>query len=220
MAATPRSPAPLSPPFGRYDNPGRAAVQATGLSALQELARAVRRQGDACRRDPRVYWYDGRCVVVYDAYPKGAAHLLAIPLSIDAGSPAELRPCHFAELEHLHRVAAAVAAHVGRTQFPAHRWQIGYHARPSLRPLHVHVMTTDLTSEAVKTRRHYLSFATAFFVKADRVLAMLRGTGRVQFTEEELAAGGRGDLHCRWCDAAAPTLPGIKDHLTRCARRP
>lgn len=158
--------------------------------------------------------------MIYDAFPKGIVHLLAIPLRAGVAAPTALRPEHLQELEHLHSVVAAVAAHL-RSQFPGYQWQVGYHARPSLQPLHLHIMTTDLGSEAVKKRVHYLSFASRFFVPAERVLRMLRERATVEFEPDELnAAAGRGDLPCRWCRFAAPTLPGIKAHIARCPNRP
>jgi len=40
----------------------------------------------------------------------------------------------------------------------------GVHAHPSMAHLHVHVMSVDRFSECLKHRKHYNSFATAFFV--------------------------------------------------------
>ena len=44
--------------------------------------------------------------------------------------------------------------------------QVGYHAEPSLEPIHVHIISQDLDAPALKTKAHWNSFATAFFVDA------------------------------------------------------
>lgn len=43
----------------------------------------------------------------------------------------------------------------------------GVHAHPSMNHLHVHVMSVDRYSECLKHRKHYNSFATAFFVPVE-----------------------------------------------------
>lgn len=43
----------------------------------------------------------------------------------------------------------------------------GVHARPSMRHLHVHVLSVDRVSEGVRRRKHYNSFATPFLIDVD-----------------------------------------------------
>ncbi|KAI5461180.1 HIT-like domain-containing protein [Mariannaea sp. PMI_226] len=43
----------------------------------------------------------------------------------------------------------------------------GVHAVPSMRHLHVHVLSRDMHSEALRHRKHYNSFATPFLVSLD-----------------------------------------------------
>lgn len=40
----------------------------------------------------------------------------------------------------------------------------GVHARPSMKHLHIHVLSRDMVSSALKTRDHYLSFTTDFLI--------------------------------------------------------
>jgi len=44
---------------------------------------------------------------------------------------------------------------------------VGVHARPSMRHVHVHVLSRDMCSPALKKPRHYNSFQTAFFIGLD-----------------------------------------------------
>jgi aprataxin len=43
----------------------------------------------------------------------------------------------------------------------------GIHAHPSMNHLHVHVMSVDRSSECLRHRKHYNSFATPFFVPVE-----------------------------------------------------
>ena len=52
---------------------------------------------------------------------------------------------------------------------------VGFHALPSLAPLHLHVLSPDLDSPWLKTKRHFNSFTQAsFFLRLDDVLACVR----------------------------------------------
>lgn len=44
----------------------------------------------------------------------------------------------------------------------------GIHAHPSMNHLHVHVMSRDMVSDAMKHRRHYINFNTPFLVELER----------------------------------------------------
>lgn len=43
-------------------------------------------------------------------------------------------------------------------------FKIGYHAEPSMQQLHLHVISTDFNSTSLKTKKHWNSFNTDFFV--------------------------------------------------------
>lgn len=45
-------------------------------------------------------------------------------------------------------------------------FRIGYHAQPSLDQLHLHVISKDFDSEFLKTKKHFNSFTTDFFIEA------------------------------------------------------
>jgi Scavenger mRNA decapping enzyme C-term binding len=45
--------------------------------------------------------------------------------------------------------------------------RVGYHGNPSLRPLHLHVISQDLDGRAMKTLKHWNSFTTPFFCEVD-----------------------------------------------------
>lgn len=43
---------------------------------------------------------------------------------------------------------------------------IGYHMSPSMQRLHLHVVSKDFNSDYLKTKKHWNSFNTEFFYKA------------------------------------------------------
>lgn len=43
-------------------------------------------------------------------------------------------------------------------------FKIGYHALPSMQQLHLHVISNDFDSPCLKTKKHWNSFCTDFFL--------------------------------------------------------
>lgn len=43
-------------------------------------------------------------------------------------------------------------------------FKIGYHAEPSMKQVHLHVISTDFDSPYLKNKKHWNSFNTEFFV--------------------------------------------------------
>jgi len=98
--------------------------------------------------------------------------------------------------------------------------------------LHLHVISSDLTAEALKTKRHYNSFSprVGFFLPLADVRAWFEEAG-----EEEKSSDGDGDqrlvrvmarlapekyesclkdaLVCFHCNETAKNMPALKKHL-------
>lgn len=45
-------------------------------------------------------------------------------------------------------------------------FKIGYHAAPSMHRLHLHVISRDFQSVCMKTKKHWNSFNTPFFLSS------------------------------------------------------
>jgi aprataxin len=67
-----------------------------------------------------------------------------------------------------------------RKQRPALRFQVGYHARPSMHQLHLHVISDDFDSAALKDKKHWNSFTTKFFVPSSEVIRMVSENGKFE----------------------------------------
>lgn len=194
----------------------------------------------AYARDPAAYpgavlaWCDA-WVVVRDRYPKALVHVLVVPRAANTAlcgvaGAAALRPGHVPALRDMHSVALAVWAEVSQwwgaahptfpmARFPAPR--VGFHAVPSLTPLHCHVMSADLHSDCMKTKRHFLSFtAPAFFLPLAAVIATLEddlvGADGLAIAEHVAARALTGVLACHRCGAVTRNMPALKTHLAAC----
>jgi len=97
---------------------------------------------------------------------------------------------------------------------------VGFHAVPSMRRLHCHVISTDFNAAALKTKVHWNSFTSDFFLPLSDVLAALEGPhGRVATVDAASAeASCKGDeLRCHRCSCILKTMPMLKDHILECA---
>ncbi|OAA66119.1 aprataxin-like protein [Cordyceps fumosorosea ARSEF 2679] len=138
--------------------------------------------------------HDADFVVIRDKYPKATVHLLILPrspaisllhpfdaladpsfLTLVRAAAARARSLAAAELQRLlgpHSAAEAARQAVldgADGELPRGRdWEaevmVGVHAVPSMRHLHVHVVSRDMRSEALRHRKHYNSFNTPFLV--------------------------------------------------------
>ena len=87
-------------------------------------------------------------------------------------------------------------------------------AVPSMRQLHLHVMSLDLQSESLKNKKHFNSFATRFMLPPEAVAAQLESGGRVQtrgHAAEE--ASLKADMHCPVSGVLLKNIPAVKQHL-------
>jgi hypothetical protein len=48
-------------------------------------------------------------------------------------------------------------------------FRLGFHSLPSMRQLHLHVISQDLSGEGMKKKAHYQRFVTPFFITLDEV---------------------------------------------------
>jgi hypothetical protein len=69
---------------------------------------------------------------------------------------------------------------------PALCFRMGFHAQPSMLLLHLHVLSEDLNSPALKHKKHWNSFTTRFFVAPQRVIEQLQTHDRVSALSHSL----------------------------------
>eukprot|EP00439_Symbiodinium_sp_Y106_P032626 s5561_g3.t3 len=122
---------------------------------------------------PHVLHSTEEFVTIYDGYPKAAVHLLVLPRLRVAGL-AQVKEVH---LPMIRRLAAYVAWIMEILDKSGAGWMHGIHAVPSLRQLHVHLLTLDMNTPAMKNAKHFNSFRPPFLVSLDEVLSTLERGG-------------------------------------------
>ncbi|CCM02411.1 uncharacterized protein FIBRA_04509 [Fibroporia radiculosa] len=125
-------------------------------------------------------------LTVFDAYPKSIFHFLVLPRIVPpltASNLSNLRSLLKCDknlarkvLEKLNRDAQGVRAMIEDEMVKRYgfKWGIwtGFHAIPSMEHLHLHVLSNDLCSPAMKKKKHYNSFhpSHGFFLPLEDVL--------------------------------------------------
>ena len=172
-------------------------------SALSGYVTHPERHADA------VVAFDSDTVVIKDAYPKARRHYLVMPRQAGgADNVAALSAAHLPMLEKMKAMAdKAMAAD------PALEFRVGFHSVPSMRHLHMHVISSDFDSAAIKTKKHWNSFTTAFFIPYEKVVEALRSVGRVHVDAAAAEALLSGPLVCHRCSHHARTIPDLKQHI-------
>lgn len=99
---------------------------------------------------------------------------------------------------------------------------IGFHAIPSMEHLHLHVISSDLISPSLKTKRHYNTFSprTGFFLPLADVRAWLDDEHQLakmvaSLTPEKHEPRLKDALVCFRCGETMKNMPALKNHIQR-----
>jgi aprataxin len=96
-------------------------------------------------------------------------------------------------------------------------WRVGFHSVPSMAQLHLHILSDDFDSEWLKTKKHWNSYTSAFFLPLDDVLAGLQRGQPVVVDPSAAEALLKQALACHRCGAALANMPKLKQHIASCA---
>ena len=204
-------PPPSIPAYRHPGPPPQSTGWQGGLTQYLQHAAALK---------PFVFLETPSWMVIYDGYPKAKVHLLLLPKPsyLPVNGPADLRrDPHEARLLRLHAEGRRIQAKL-EADMPGLRFRLGYHSIPSLQPLHLHLISEDFHSPALKTKKHWQSFTSAFFLDAAQVEAMLREQGRVTVDKVKAEALLKEPLRCHGCGGEQKNMPTLKQHLTQCRR--
>ncbi|KAJ8966593.1 hypothetical protein NQ314_003445 [Rhamnusium bicolor] len=102
---------------------------------------------------------DDLVTVIKDAYPKAEFHYLVLPKE-DLSNLNALTKDHVDLLIHMENVGKEI---INDDKHKHRKFKIGYHAEASMLRLHLHVISDDMNSACVKTKKHWNSFNTDFF---------------------------------------------------------
>jgi diadenosine tetraphosphate (Ap4A) HIT family hydrolase len=156
--------------LGAYEHPGRINVPRFGDSALKPYLE----KDLSIQAKKQIFVSLKEAVVIYDGYPKAHVHLLVIPRPsfLSAKSLHDIVfDSDMEKLKVLHSIADSIAQHVFSAAPRRTEIWTGYHLRPSLHPLHIHIISTDLTyGQYHRHKKHWNSYTTPLFIKCDDVM--------------------------------------------------
>ncbi|NWX24629.1 APTX protein, partial [Aegotheles bennettii] len=163
-------------------------------------------------QDPKMQVYkDEKTVVIKDKYPKARYHWLILPWDPISSLKAVTRD-HLELLEHMHAVGEKMIEQCPDRE--SLEFRLGYHAIPSMSQLHLHVISQDFDSPALKTKKHWNSFTTDYFLNSQDVIEIVRSKGKVM-VKDHVSELLKLPLRCHHCKQQLSTIPQLKEHLRK-----
>ena len=142
-------------------------------------------------------------VIIKDKYPKAKVHILALPFK-NLDSIYDLSNDDIPLLRRMH----AALCEFGNDL------QIGFHRFPSMKPLHMHAVSTDFVSPCLKRKQHWNSFNTKLFLNSTEAIEELETKGKVEFMDIKHLE--KQDLQCD--GQQFKNMPALKEYLAARAK--
>ncbi|KAK7486467.1 hypothetical protein BaRGS_00022268 [Batillaria attramentaria] len=151
---------------------------------------------------------DDKLVIIKDKYPKAKYHFLVLPRE-KIPSLKSLTAQHLELLQYIHKKGEEIADRANKEL----RFRFGYHAVPSMSHLHMHVISQDFDSPCLKTKKHWNSFTTQYFVDSSEIIRQLEKKGKVEVGGPDANELLKQDLRCHVCKKKFANMPGLKSHI-------
>ena len=164
--------------------------------------------------DPeQIYEEDELTVTLKDAFPKARYHFLVVPRE-PINSVKELSRSNLELLNHIHKLAEDLIERV-RKKEPNNimLFRFGYHAVPSLKRLHLHIVSQDFNSPRMKTRHHWNTFNTEYFMDSSVVIETLKKEGCIGVDDAKYEAFLTRQMKCNACSRKFEDISTLKTHL-------
>ncbi|KAL5740355.1 hypothetical protein ACOSQ2_029535 [Xanthoceras sorbifolium] len=152
-------------------------------------------------------------VVLNDLYPKAQKHLLVLTRCDGLDRLADVRKEHLQLLKKMHTVGIKWAEKF-LDEDASLVFRLGYHSVPSMRQLHLHLISQDFNSKHLKNKKHWNSFTTAFFRDSVDVIEEISNQGKATLKDNESLLSM--ELRCNRCRSAHPNIPRLKSHISNC----
>ncbi|KAM9986093.1 hypothetical protein ACTFIZ_004347 [Dictyostelium cf. discoideum] len=171
-----------------------------------------------------VLYYDDKTVAVLDKYPKAKHHYLIIP-RVEINTLDELTPSFIPILEHMYNVADAIINEIiskdnnNNNNLKKSDFKLGFHAIPSMKRLHLHIISNDYNTKYLKNNKHWNSFTTEFYVPFDKILNELKSNGQVKIDQVKYNSILSQIKKCPICKEENKNLENLKDHYTKCLEK-
>ena len=165
-------------------------------------------------KDPKmIVKEDETTVIIKDAYPKAKHHFLVLPKE-NIPSLRALNSTHVSLLKHMLEFGQSLEDDLTKKD-PSLKFQHGYHAVPSMTRLHMHVISRDFNSPCLKTKKHWNSFTSEYFLPAEEVLRRLQTQGKVEVDRSKYEAVLKAPLKCHVCGEICQNMPKLKTHILK-----
>ncbi|KAG9143747.1 hypothetical protein Leryth_022869 [Lithospermum erythrorhizon] len=152
-------------------------------------------------------------VVINDLYPKAQKHLLVLARIKGLDSLADVDKEHLSLLNKMHHIGLKHAENLLKDDETL-IFRMGYHSVPSMRQLHLHVISQDFNSNHLKNKKHWNSFTTLFFLDSVDVIEEVSRNGKPALIDDESHL--KMELRCHRCRSVHPNIPRLKSHITSC----
>ncbi|XP_031280300.1 transcription factor bHLH140-like isoform X2 [Pistacia vera] len=152
-------------------------------------------------------------VVLNDLYPKAKKHILVLARCDGLDHLADVSKEHLQLLKMMHAMGLKWAEKF-LLEDASLVFRLGYHSVPSMRQLHLHVISQDFDSKHLKNKKHWNTFTTAFFRDSVDVIEEISNHGKATLMDEESVL--LMELRCHRCRSAHPNIPRLKSHITNC----
>ncbi|XP_072036918.1 aprataxin-like [Amphiura filiformis] len=165
-------------------------------------------------KDPQLQVHkDDKVVIIKDKYPKAEFHYLVLPKQNIPRLKA-LKPEHLDLLKHMHKVGDKIIKEAMEADSKSDvKYRLGYHAVPSMSHLHLHAISQDFNSPSLKTKKHWNSFTSDYFVDSIDVMKQLEEHGKVDTSARKPDELLKLPLRCHVCKISLANIPKLKAHM-------
>ncbi|XP_010490579.1 PREDICTED: transcription factor bHLH140 isoform X2 [Camelina sativa] len=164
------------------------------------------------RHENIVLEFSDNIVVINDQYPKARKHVLVLARQESLDGLEDVRKENLQLLQEMHNVGLKWVDRF-QNEDASLIFRLGYHSVPSMRQLHLHVISQDFDSDSLKNKKHWNSFTSSFFRDSVDVLEEVKSQGKANVASEDLL---KGELRCNRCRSAHPNIPKLKSHVRSC----
>ena len=154
---------------------------------------------------------DSLTVTIKDAFPKARHHYLVLPKE-HITSLKSLTAKHFDLLKHMNERGQSLIKRLVDDN-PDLEFRCGYHAVPSMNQLHMHIISQDFDSSFLKTKKHWNSFTSDFFIDSQCIIDMLKTCNKVELDQTKYEHLLKSNLRCHKCSCSLKTMPALKLHI-------
>eukprot|EP00056_Hartaetosiga_gracilis_P007717 m.111517 g.111517 ORF g.111517 m.111517 type:complete len:497 (-) comp12764_c8_seq3:1600-3090(-) len=163
------------------------------------------------RHTQEIVHKDENVIIINDKYPKARYHFLVMP-TVVIEDIYHLTPDHLHIIKELQISAMKFGQKLMENKKDI-TFRTGFHAIPSMRQLHLHLISQDFDSVCLKNKKHWNSFNTEYFVSPKKIHHMLRKYKKVHFDETKYREVLKRPLQCHLCKETHRTIPSLKQHL-------